>query len=195
MALPLVLGIASLLTSVGGQALSFTASAKKARQQEEAYKKYKRENTKAVTEDLYNQIALAKLRYGQQEQAQAFQDQQLYLQILEAERTAENSASESGVSGNSIDSLLRGYERTSAINDFVSARNLKMQGYQLSQELKAMKAKAQSAINLGQPFDYSSIVKPQVGAYLLSGINSGIEGFSAGYKIGNTFGRSKKEKL
>lgn len=179
------------LTGIGSQVLSFTAQAKQAKKQQQFYDDYRKKYIKSVWEDYSNNVDLLELSQDQKEDAIGFENQQSALSNMQAKATAEASALESGVSGNSIDSLLRGYDRTMAINDFVSAENIRMMGLQTNQEIKALRAKAISAINTGHPFDPNSIVKPSIGANLLTGLNNAATGLQQGYTIGKTLSKPR----
>lgn len=63
-----------------------------------------------------------------------------------------------------FDSLLRGYKRTTAINDYISVRNNDMLKAQVGEQMKELRAKAMSTINTAYPFDPTSIVQPSIGA-------------------------------
>lgn len=180
--------IIGALTQVGGQVLSFTAQSEQAKKQKDFAENYKNQVTKAAWEDFSNNANLATLKQDQQAESVNFDNQQSDLANRQAKATAEASALESGVSGNSIDSLLRGYDRATAINDYVSAKNIKYMGLQTKEEIKGLRARAINTINQAQ-IDPNSIIEPDLGANLLAGLNGAINGAASGYQIGKTFSK------
>ena len=169
-----VLAAAAAVTTILGTVLGGIGSAKANKKQKEYYNWYKKENEKNVKEDLRNNIALLNLQYQQQAEASSLESQMAWLENEEAQATAEASALENGLGGNSLSSLMRGYERASAINDFTAAKNLEMKGIQLKQDIKSLKAKAQSAINLGIPYNLSGGAGFSMTGSTLSGIGSAL---------------------
>lgn len=166
------------LLQLGSTVLSGIGSHSAAKKQEEYYNWYKKENEKAVKEDLRNNIALTNLQYQQEIEASSLESQQAWLENEQAQATAEASALENGLGGNSLASLMQGYERASAVNDYVAAKNLEMKGMQVKQNIKSLEAKAQSAINLGVPYSASSMNGFSMTGSVLGGIGSALSIYS-----------------
>ena len=166
------------LLQVGSTVLSGIGSRNASRKQEEYYNWYKKENEKAVKEDLRNNIALTNLQYQQEIEASSLESQQAWLENEQAQATAEASALENGLGGNSLASLMRGYERANAVNDYIAAKNLEMKGMQVKQNIKSLEAKAQSAINLGVPYSASSMNGFSMTGSVLGGIGSALSIYS-----------------
>ena len=169
-----VLAAASAVVSILGTVLGGIGSAKANKKQKEYYNWYKKENEKNVKEDLRNNIALLNLQYQQQAEASSLESQMAWIENEQAQATAEASALENGLGGNSLSSLMQGYERASAINDYTSAKNLEMKGMQTQQEIKSLKAKAQSAINLGVPYNLSGGTGFSMTGTTLAGIGTAL---------------------
>lgn len=166
------------LLQLGSTVLSGIGSHNAKKKQEEYYNWYKKENEKAVKEDLRNNIALTNLQYQQEIEASSLESQQAWLENEQAQATAEASALENGLGGNSLASLMQGYERANAVNDYVAAKNLEMKGMQVKQNIKSLEAKAQSAINLGVPFSASSMNGFSMSGSVLGGIGSALSIYS-----------------
>ena len=166
------------ILQLGSTVLSGIGSHNAEKKQEEYYNWYKKENEKAVKEDLRNNIALTNLQYQQEIEASSLESQQAWLENEQAQATAEASALENGLGGNSLASLMQGYERASAVNDYVAAKNLEMKGMQVKQNIKSLEAKAQSAINLGVPFSASSMNGFSMSGSVLGGIGSALSIYS-----------------
>jgi hypothetical protein len=174
------------LTSIGSSVLGFTSQAKQAKKQQAAQDDYMRQLTQQSWANFATQSNSLELQQDQQIEAQNMQNQQSAIKNLESKSTAEASALENGVSGNSIDSLLRGYDRSIAINDYISGKNIQMLGYQTDQSIKSLRVQAQNTINNGQN-SLPAINTPSVGAALLQGLSSAVTGAAQGYEIGKTF--------
>lgn len=166
------------ILQLGSTVLSGIGSHNAEKKQEEYYNWYKKENEKAVKEDLRNNIALTNLQYQQEIEASSLESQQAWLENEQAQATAEASALENGLGGNSLASLMQGYERANAVNDYVAAKNLEMKGMQVKQNIKSLEAKAQSAINLGVPFSASSMNGFSMSGSVLGGIGSALSIYS-----------------
>ena len=172
------LSAASIALQLGSTIFSGIGSYSASKKQEDYYNWYKKENEKAVKEDLRNNIALTNLQYQQEIEASSLESQQAWLENEQAQATAEASALENGLGGNSLASLMQGYERANAVNDYVAAKNLEMKGMQVKQNIKSLEAKAQSAINLGVPYSASSMNNFSMSGSVLGGIGSALSIYS-----------------
>lgn len=117
-----------------------------------AYKEYQTLQTQAALTNYIQQTQAINTRYSQEQEASGLKAQQIYLENLKAQATAETSAASSGVEGSSIESLFRGYDRATAISNYVSARNLQWQGIQYNEELESLRTQALSTINMEQKY-------------------------------------------
>lgn len=179
--------ISMMLAQLGGSVMKMTAQSKKAKQDKAFYLQQKAANETAIKKDYYNNVSQVLLRQQQEQEAAGVKSQQAYIKNIEAKATAKASALENGVSGNSIESLYRGYDRAIAQNDYYSARNLQMMGMQTEQSLASLKANMESAINTNQPFNPASITQTNTGANLLTAFNSLATGYSQGRQVSRTF--------
>lgn len=182
---------AMALAQIGGSIMNYQADKKLAESKQAFLEQYRADAIKNAWEDFANNANLTELQNQQEQDSIRFEGQQAALSNKQAQATAEASALENGVSGNSIDSLSRGYERTTAINEFVSGENIHMKDAQKVQNLKELRTKALSYINTAYPFDPTSIVKPSIGANIISGINNAAIGYQTGKGIQSTFSTLK----
>ena len=194
----MVAAIALTLANIGSQIISYNAQKKQAQNQQAFLDDYRAKATQSAWDEYANNANLTELNRIQQEESINFDTQQAALDNQQKAATTEASALENGVSGNSLDSLLRGYKRTTAINDYISVRNNDMLRSQVGEQMKELRAKAMSTSNTAYPFDPTSIVKPSIGATVLSSFSSGLSGFKTGTDVDSTIRKIKpkpKEKV
>ena len=84
--------------------------------------------------------------YAQEQESTWQQAQQVYLENLRAKATAQASAVGSGITGNSIDNLFRGYDRANALNNFIAERNLRNMGLAYDNNYEALRTNAINSI-------------------------------------------------
>lgn len=137
-----------------------------------SYSKYQALTTQATLTNYIQQTKAINNRYAEEQEATSAQKQQIYIQNLQAQATAEASAAGSGVTGSTIDTLFKGYDRATAVSNYTAARNLQLKGLQYSDELAGLKAQAISAINLEQPYIANS------SSTLIGGLGGLLTGFS-----------------
>lgn len=183
---------AMAVANIGSQVMSYDAQKQHAQNQQSFLDDYRAKATQSAWEEFANNANLTELNRIQQEESINFDTQQAALDNQQKAATTEASALENGVSGNSLDSLLRGYERTTAINDYISVRNNDMLKAQTGEQIKELRAKAISYINTAYPFDPTSIVQPSIGANLLSGLTTGLIGFKTGMEVDSTINKPKQ---
>lgn len=118
-----------------------------------AYSDYQALQTQATISNYIQQTQAINTRYAQEQEASGLNVQQIYLKNLQAKATAQASAAASGVEGSTIDNLFRGYDRASAVSNYVAARNLQMQGMQYNDETESMRISAISSINMQQQYN------------------------------------------
>ena len=144
------------------------------KQTSEAYSTYHALQTQSTLQNYMAQTRAINTRYAQEQEAAGLDAQQIYIQNLQAKATAQASAASSGVEGISLDNLYRGYDRATAISDYVSARNLHWKGLQYSEELESLRTQAISSINMQQ------MTEPSKGAsILISGLGTMLSNYSA----------------
>lgn len=137
---------------LGLQGVSVVGNYITSKKEQTAYAEYQTLQTQATLTNYIQQVKSINNRYIEEEQASALQKQELRIQNMKAKATAQASAASSGIEGITIENLFRGYERDSAVSDYVAAKNLEMKGLQYNDEIEGMRAKAISSINLQQPY-------------------------------------------
>lgn len=117
-----------------------------------AYSEYQALQTQSTINNYIQQTKAINTRYAQEQEASGLEIQQLYIKNMQAKATAQASAASSGVTGSTIENLFRGYDRASAISNYVAARNLHFKGLQYNEELESLRATALSSINTQQQY-------------------------------------------
>lgn len=132
---PMVIGLA---VSAAGSALSAVSS----RSAEKEQAKANIAQTKFTLSNFAQQANSNNTRYAQEVEAANEQQQQIYLNNLKAKATAETSAAGNGVAGISIDNLFRGYDRTTALSNYMGEKNIRNMGLQYNDNYEALRANA-----------------------------------------------------
>ena len=145
-------GTAISAIGLGLQGASIIGSYISDKQTASAYSDYHALQTQSTLNNYIQQTKAINTRYSQEQEASGLEIQQIYLQNLQAKATAQASAASSGIEGTTIENLFRGYDRASAISNYVVARNLHMKGMQYNEELESLRASAISSINSQQPY-------------------------------------------
>lgn len=122
------------------------------KQTADSYSDYQALSTQSTVSNYIQQTKAINNRYAEDKESSSYQQQQIYIQNLQAKSTAEASAAGSGITGSTIETLFKGYDRATAVSNYVAARNLHIKGLQYTDELEGLRAKAISAINLQQPY-------------------------------------------
>jgi hypothetical protein len=143
--------------AAGGEALSFFG-------QQQMYK----ENAKSAEESQINQAVQDSLNVQQQDEANAIDLQNKGIEAALARSTAIASAGEAGVSGNSVDMLIRDYNTQESRYRGALEQQARMTRAQSLQRQRGYRAEAQSRIN--------SVQQPNV---LASALNIGGKAVSA----------------
>lgn len=177
----------SLLAQLGGSMLDFSGKKSSAKKQQEYYDWYKAENAKSINYELQNNLKQLQNRYFEELMQASIENRKVAVQNLQSEATAEVSALENGLSvqGSSIETLLNGYEREQALNDYYTAKTMQFKGYQLNQDMASLRAKAETAINLAEPYDPSKIVQPNLGSTLLGFLGTSMDTIGKNYTSRN----------
>lgn len=142
-----------------------------------AYADYQALSAQSTVNNYIQQTKSINNRYAEEKESSALQTQQIYIQNLQAKATAQASAAGAGVQGSTIDTLFSGYDRATAVSNYVAAKNLQLKGLQYSDELEGLRTKAISAINMQQQYTSTGA------STLLSGMGGLLTSFSnAQYK-------------
>ena len=97
------------------------------------------------------------------------------MQNLQSKATAMTSAAGNGVEGTSLDSLFMGYDRATAINNYMSDRELRLKGLQLDDNVDALRMQAISSL-------YDITYQPdKTASTLLSGMGDLISTYANNY--------------
>lgn len=162
--------------------LSTSQSASAEKQQEQAYAEYQAKTRQAALENYRYQTRAIHNRYAEEQEASAYEAQQIYLQNMQAKATAQASAASSGISGSTIDNLFNDYDRAAAQGRFLAARNLQLKGYQMEDEIDAAWIQAQNTINLQQQYTGTG-----TSGVWLQGLGQGLSLFGNAYQENERF--------
>ena len=169
---------------IGIQFAQMLTGASEARKNAKQYLKIVKEQSDFTVKNFKYQANANTTRYMQEAEAIKEQAQQVYLENLAAKSQAEASAASSGVAGNSIDSLFKGYDRAIALNNFMAERNIRNLGLQYDQNWEALRANAVNSI-----YNISPYTGTPSSSYIMQGI-SGI--FNTAASAANSYGGSFK---
>lgn len=166
------------LQSVGviGDTISTIQTAK-------AYNKYSELQINSTLDNYNSQLRSLKNRYNEEVESSNQERQAVYIQNLQNKATAITSAASSGVEGNSLDSLFLGYERATAVNNYITDKELRLKGLQLNDDADALRANALSSINKIQ------LPTNKTASTLISGIGNMVSQYSDSYLKSNYFKR------
>lgn len=156
------------------------------------YAKYQELQSQAAIDNYIEQTKAINNRYAEEQEATARQKEDVYYQNLQKKATAQTSAATSGIQGNSINTLFAGYDRATAVNNYVAARNLQLKGLQYNEELDSMRIQAINAVNMQQPYTGGS-----ASSTLMSGVGGLLTDYAktdTNMKFNLFSGRGKKIK-
>lgn len=145
-------------------------------QEAKAYSNYSIASTNAAIANYTQQANAVNTRYMQEVEAAHQEQKQIYLQNLKAKSTAQASAASRGVEGTSIDALFAGYERETAISNYLTERDLRNMGLQYDDQLEGLRTGAINSINLQTK--YSN----RTGSTILSGLGGLLQNASKYWK-------------
>lgn len=157
---------------LGIQGAGLVSNLISSKKEQAAYSNYQAQSTQATLTNYIQQVKAINNRYAEEQEASALEKQQISIENMQAKATAQASAASGGVEGSTIENLFRGYDRATAINNYISARNLQVKGLQYTDELESMRYKAISAINIQQQY---------TGASTASTLLSGVGGLFTSY--------------
>ena len=158
---------------LGLQVGSSLLSALGAKKQEQAYVDYQRKSAQAALNNYIYQSRALNNRYIEEEQASAFEQQDIMIQNMQAKATAQASAASMGMEGGSLDDLYRDYDRATAASNYIAAKNLHYKKLQKQDELESLRIQALNSINLQQQYNGGSF-----GMALLGGIGTALSGYA-----------------
>lgn len=183
MVAPIIIAGVALLAQLGSSMLQYNSEKKTAEKQQEYYEWYQAENAKSINYELQNNVKQLQNRYFEEIEQAAIENRKIAVTNMQSQATAEVSALENGldIQGSSIEALMNSYDREQALNDYYTAKTAKLKGFQLSQDIASLRAKAQSAINLSIPYDSSQIIQPNMGATMLGFLGNALT------TVGNTY--------
>lgn len=166
---------------LGGQAVGLGTQTWGTVQEAKAFNKYSQIQINNTLENHRYQLKALKNRYAEDVEATNQQRQAVYLQNLQNKATALTSAAGNGVAGSSIDSLFLGYDRATAVDNYLTDRELRLKGLQLEDDADALRANALSSIySLQTPTNKTA-------STLLSGIGGMISQYSDSYLKSNYY--------
>lgn len=137
----------------------------------EAQNRIVEENARIANQAYLDKASIANLRLQEENEAISNQLMQENLADRQGQAMTVAQAAETGARGLSLKSLLAGYDRNSAMNNYIAGRNMDMKYRQTQQEIKGYQSEAQGRINSVTPYvpSYQS-----VGAAVLQGVSQGI---------------------
>lgn len=156
---------------LGLQALGAISNLVAQRQAANDHTQYQALQTQSTINNYIQSLNAIHTRYTQESDATAFQKQEIAIQNMKARATAEASAASNGVEGSSLDMLFEGYDRATAIDNYIASRNLRAKELQSYQEMLGYRASALSSIYNQTPYQSNS-----TGAFL-----SGFGGLLSSY--------------
>ena len=162
------------LAGLGIGLLGTISNSYAAYQQQKAYANYTALTSQAALNNYISQSKQLNLRYAQEQEASSQEAQQVQIENMKAKATAQASAASSGVEGLSIDMLFAGYDRATAVSNYVHGRNLEMLGYEYENQLDTYRIQALSTI-----YSIPSYSGASSSSILLSGLGGLLSTYSS----------------
>ena len=131
---------------LGLQALGAIGSIASDRQAANDNARYRALQTQSTLTNYIQQLNAVHTRINQEQQATALQKQQLAIENMKARATAQASAAANSVEGSTLDNLFQGYDRATAVNNYIASKNLHFKELQSYQEMMSYRASALSSI-------------------------------------------------
>ena len=131
---------------LGLQALGAIGSIASDRQAANDNAQYRALQTQSTLTNYIQQLNAVHTRINQEQQATALQKQQLAIENMKARATAQASSAANGVAGSTLDNLFQGYDRATAVNNYIASKNLHFKELQSYQEMMSYRASALSSI-------------------------------------------------
>ncbi|MCD7779670.1 MAG: hypothetical protein LUH05_03235 [Candidatus Gastranaerophilales bacterium] len=134
------------VASVATQALGTAASAYGSMQSAKSYRTYVQNQVNSTLDNYRYQSRALNNAYSEEMEQANQENHQAYLANLQSKAAAQASAASSGVEGSSLDSLFAGYDRASAISNYLTERNLRNKGLQYNDNLDSLRTSALSSL-------------------------------------------------
>lgn len=166
--------IASIGLGIAGQAMQYNA----AKADYSAQMKMQRDNAINASRSAENQYSNLNIRAQQEEAARVQQKMETNIDAAKAASTVEVAASEGGVTGLSVDAVLRDIYAQVGRNDAALSTNQRMSRDYLKGEMKSAEMGGQSQIN-----SVAIPQKPSFAPYLLNAFGSSLNAYTS-YKKG-----------
>lgn len=144
-------------------------------QEAKAMSEYSIKSTEATLANYTYQTRALKNQYNEEIEALAQGQQNTYLENLKAYATALTSAAGNGVEGTSIDDLLTGYERATAIDKYLTDKEMRLKGLQLNDDADVLRINAINSLNNQQQY------ANKTGSTLLTGLGNLVATYSDSY--------------
>lgn len=165
-----IITIASIGLGIAQSAVQYSAAQDQYEQQMEVQRQ-NAINASRAAENQYSNIAI---RSQQEDKARNQQQMQTNIETARAASTVEVAAAEGGVSGLSVDAVLRDIYAQQGRNEVALDTNARMNRDYLTGEMKAAEAGGQNQIN-SVPIPE----KPSAAPYLLNAFGSGLNAYSS----------------
>jgi hypothetical protein len=163
------IAIASMGLGIAQSAMQYSAANAQYEQQMKVYEQ-NAINASLAAENQYSNISI---RSQQEDAARVQQQTEAGIEAAKAASTAQVAASEGGVSGLSVDAMIRDIYAQQGRNDAALDANQRMSRDYLLGEMKSAEAQGQSQIN-SVPLPE----KPSAAPYLLNAFGSGLSAYS-----------------
>lgn len=158
---------------LGLQGIGMLSNTYAQHQEAKAYSEYQQLQTHAALNNYIQQSKQLNLRYAQEQEADAEEREQIRIENMKSKATAQASAASSGIEGLSIENLFAGYERASAVSNYIHSKNLEMLGLEYNNQLDTYRIQALNSINTMQQYRGASTAST-----LLSGIGGMFSAYS-----------------
>ena len=166
------MGAAAVIVPVALSIASATASVVSQQQQAEAQAEFQKETAKARNKAAQQQAEVARDKQAQEREAAAREVQRSNIASRRAESTAQVTAAESGVTGASVDSLLRSFEASRGRFQEAVDRRVKLGGIGVGQDLETLNRRT----SLANKSSNAPIPQPD---FIGAALNVGASSFSA----------------
>ena len=117
---------------------------------------YQAAKNKAILENLAQKTKDLNNSYASDYEANVLKRQQDYIKNLQAKASVQASMASKGLAGNSINNMYLGYERANAVNNYLYARDLQLNGLQYGDKLSALRTSAVKSLDTEYPYRKST---------------------------------------
>lgn len=123
--------------------------------QNKANYEYQKARNSLIIANYERQARDANNSYAEAQRVNSIKKQQNYLQNLQAKSTLLAGKASSGVNGTSLDNLYRGYDRATAVNNYLYAKDLYNKGLSNNDRLSTLRASAVNSLTDLSKYRYS----------------------------------------